>query len=57
MANNEKYTDYQHVETAMVEYDEDMMLGQKNILMKQNTSAPSPKFTTMYMAMKSRFMY
>ena len=27
MANNEKYTDYQHVETAMVEYDEDMMIG------------------------------
>ena len=27
MANNEKYTDYQHVDTAMVEYDEDMMIG------------------------------
>ena len=27
MANNEKYTNYQHVETAMVEYDEDMMIG------------------------------
>lgn len=51
------YTDGQHVDIAMFEYAQEITVGKKLKLVMLATSAPSPKFTTMYMAMKSRFMY
>ena len=48
-----EYRDKQHVETALYEY-RSMYVGKQYDVKRGGTiQAPSPKFTTMYMAMKN----